>query len=448
MDINPFKQIHIRIVVHHLQKPMRKLLILLILINLFACQEKSKQSDLINLKLTEIDGYGPFEKRFAFLDWTPLAEKGSWANTEVKTNGIPKTWTKSNVIQVWFDSHQFAFQNYKQGNLNEEFFNDLKVSWKIDLNKRKLSEKPINCFVHVAIGTNQNDELEYIIDTNHNNDFSDDEILKPTPRAFELDYKKLIDNSKSVVAQISTNSGIKEKEIKILVLSTSDGDLIYNFPQIAETTYQGSKILISNGFSNLTYDEKSFITIDKKNPEIVGLNEFLEINNSFYKNIGVDINSNELQLLKMPKDTVLYSSRIGFNAKPFIVKQLESNDSLELDSFKNKLLYLEFWGTWCAPCVKEIPNLKKAYAETDRNDVEFLGVAVFDTKEKLKNTIEKYDINWPQVLDADANKFKESYNVTGYPTSFLINKKGKIIAKNLRGEKLLDTLNYYLKETK
>ncbi|WP_370227506.1 TlpA family protein disulfide reductase [Mesoflavibacter sp.] len=427
---------------------MKKLTILLVLINLFACQEESKQCDLINLKLTEIQGYGPFEKRFGFLDWTPLTEKGIWGNTEIKTTGIPKNWTKSNVTQVWFDSHQFAYQNYKQGNLSDEFFNDLKASWKIDLNKRKLSEKPINCFVHVAIGTNQNDELEYIIDTNYDNDFSDEEILKPTPRAFELDYQKLIEKSKSVVAQISTNSGIKEKEIKILVLSTSDGDLIYNFPQIAETTYQENKILVSNGFSNLTYDDKSIIAIDDENTEIVGLNEFIKINNDLYKNLGVDINSNELRLLEMPKDTILYSSRIGFNAKPFTVKKLDSNDSLKLDNFKDKLLYLEFWGTWCAPCINEIPNLKKAYDETDRNDVEFLGVAVFDTKEKLKSAIEKYEINWPQVLDADSDKFKESYNVSGYPTSFLIDKKGKIIAKNLRGEKLLDTLNYYLKETK
>ena len=61
---------------------MKKLLILLILFNLFACQKESKKSDLIHLKLKEIEGYGPFEKRFGFLDWTPLTEKGIWGNTK------------------------------------------------------------------------------------------------------------------------------------------------------------------------------------------------------------------------------------------------------------------------------------------------------------------------------------------------------------------------------
>ena len=439
---------HSRTVVHHLKNSMRILLLLLVTILSSACQQESKNSEIINLSLTEIEGYGPFEKRFGVLGWKPLSEKGIWANTEIKTTGTPANWTKSNVVQVWFDAHQFAYQNYIQGNLSDEFFNNLKESWKIDLDKRKLSDIPIDCFVHVAIGKNQNEELEYIIDTNNNYDFLDEEILKPTPSAYELEYNKLIDKSKTVIAQISTNDGIKEKEVKILILSTSDGNLIYNFPKIAETSFLGNKILVSNGFSNLTYNDKSLIAIDSENSEVVGLNEFIEIDNSLYKNLGVDINSNELQLLKMPKDTILYSSRVGFNAKPFSVKQIESNDSLKLENFNDKLLYLEFWGTWCAPCIDEIPNLKKAYDGTDRNDVEFLGVAVFDSKEKLKNAIGKYEINWPQVLDADSDKFKESYNVTGYPTSFLIDKKGKIVAKNLRGDKLLDTLNYYLKKTK
>lgn len=57
---------------------------------------------------------------------------------------------------------------------------------------------------------------------------------------------------------------------------------------------------------------------------------------------------------------------------------------IKLSSFNKKLLYLEFWGSWCVPCIKEIPNLKRAYEKTNREDIEFLGVAVFDTKEKLK----------------------------------------------------------------
>ena len=126
--------------------------------------------------MKEVDGYGPFKKNFAFLDWKTLSEKGIWANTEIEISGVPEKWAKSNVVQIWFDANQFAFQNYKLGNLNEEFFNELKESWKIDLLERNLSEKPINCFVHITIGKTYNDKLEYVIDTNNDKDFSDEQI--------------------------------------------------------------------------------------------------------------------------------------------------------------------------------------------------------------------------------------------------------------------------------
>lgn len=427
---------------------MKKLIILILSLIILSCNKESAPSNLISLKLTEFKSYGPFPQMFSALDWTPLSEKGIWANTEIKTTGVPQTWTYSNVAQVWFDSHQFAYQNYILGNLSEKTFNNLKKSWKIDLEKRKLSNKPIDCFVHVAIGANKDGQLEYIIDTNNDKDFSDEQIKKPEQMRKGIDLNKVIEESQSIVAEISTNSGIQKKEIKFLILADGQGNLIYNFPQIARTNFLENEILVSNGFSNIPYDDISQIAINKENPEVVGLNEIILIKNSFYKNLGVDINKNELHLLKLPKDTIIYASNVGFNAKPFNVKQLESNDSLKLEDFNNKLLYLEFWGTWCAPCIDEIPNLKIAYDASDRNAIEFLGVAVFDKKEKLKNAIEKYGLNWPQVLDTDANQFKESYNVTSYPTSFLIDPNGKILAKNIRGKKLLDTLNYYSELTK
>lgn len=426
---------------------MNKFIVLFVLLTFLSCKNEPESADYINLKLTEVNGFGPFGKSFNSLIWSPISENKAWKNTEIKTIGLPGNWTKSNINQVWFDSHQFAYQNYKLGNLTKDYFNTLVENWEIDLKKRKLSDNPINCFVHIAIGENEKQELEYIIDTNNNNDFSDEKTQKPTLIESGLDYENLIEKSQTVIAEISTNNGIKKKEIKILVLSDSNGGLLYSFPHFAKTNYLENEIFVSNGFSNITYEEETSIILNKSKTEVIGLNEFIEIENSFYKNLGVDMNSNELQLLKMPKDTILYSTRVGFNAKPFSVKQLEVNDSLKLGDFKDRFLYLEFWGSWCAPCIEEIPNLKKAYDMTNRNDVEFLGVAVFDTKETLKKTITKYHINWPQVLNSDANKFKENYNVIGYPTSFLIDKKGKIIAKNLRGEKLLDTLNYYLKQT-
>lgn len=425
---------------------MKKRIISILFLLLLSCHKETTNSKFINLKLIDIDGYGPFPKGFSFLNWDPLIKNPDWKNTEVKTCGVPEKWIQSNINQVWFDSKQFAFQNYKQGKLSEDFFNKLVKFWKIDLTKKQLSEKPIDCFVHIVIGKNENGELEYIIDTNNNKDFSDEEIQKPILDNPNLDYEQIVKNTKSVKGEINTNNGVKKKEFKIVVLKTNDGKFIYNFAQHVKTTYLENTILVSNGFFDPSYYHHSYVSIGEKNSKISHLNEFILINKSIYKNLGVDIRSNELRLQKMPKDTILYSTEIGFNAKPFSIKKLETKDSISLIDYKDKLLFLEFWGTWCKPCINEIPNIKKAYNKTSRKDIDFLGIAVHDTKMKLKNIIEEHDIEWTQVLESESKKMRREYNVKGYPTSFLINKKGKIIAKNLRGEKLLDTLNYYINQ--
>ena len=106
-------------VVNHLRPLMKKLIILILSLIILSCNKESAPSNLISLKLTEFKSYGPFPQMFSALDWTPLSEKGIWANTEIKTTGVPQTWTYSNVAQVWFDSHQFAellnFSSHRRG---------------------------------------------------------------------------------------------------------------------------------------------------------------------------------------------------------------------------------------------------------------------------------------------------------------------------------------------
>lgn len=231
---------------------MKKLAILLLILFSLSCSTEKKDPNRIRLALKDVEGYGPFQQIFGRLDWRPISEKGIWAKTEVATAscGIPNSWSYSNVAQVWFDSHQFAYQNYKSGNLSDSTFSKLKKAWNIVLDKRKLSEKPVKCFINVAIGANKKGELQYIIDSNYNNDFSDESIVTAPEMGPDLDFNKAVKEAQTVMAEISTHKGIMQKEVKLLILSNGRGNLIYNFPQIAKTSYLGEEILVSNGFAN------------------------------------------------------------------------------------------------------------------------------------------------------------------------------------------------------
>lgn len=410
---------------------------------LFLVSLKSNSpEDIVELSIKFVDGYGNFQPGFAVLG-QGVPSDNPWSKTIAQNlKGIPKDWADIVVNYVWFDVRQFAFQSYKQGMLSEEFFKELQTSWNINLDKRPFSDEPIKCFVYLIYGMDNNGVTKYKVDTNNNLDFSDDTDYSP----IKIDWGKLdslADKfSHSVKYESFRDGKVVELTAPLLILSNGKGSLLRNISQHGETELNGTKIFISSsGFTSTDYEPASICKLDSRD-ELINEKEFIVIGNHIYQNLGVNIDKQVLRLKKQPKDTVIYSSQVGFNAIPFTVKEFTTRENLSLDLYKGKFLYMEFWGSWCGPCLKELPEIKKAFNGIDKSKIDFLGIA-FDKAEPLKKLLEKEKIEWKQIMREDEDGIIEDYNISSYPTSFLINPNGKIIAKNLRGKKLLDTLNYY-----
>ena len=142
----------------------------------------------------------------------------------------------------------------------------------------------------------------------------------------------------------------------------------------------------------------------------------------------------------------IISSSIGQLA-PEINLPGADGKALALSSFKGKIVLIDFWASWCGPCRKEMPNVVKAYAKFKSKGFEIFGVSLDDSKERWVEAIAKDGITWPQVSDLkkwDANVVRD-YNISSIPFTVLLDREGKIIAKNLRGEdldkKLAEVLN-------
>ena len=114
----------------------------------------------------------------------------------------------------------------------------------------------------------------------------------------------------------------------------------------------------------------------------------------------------------------------------------------------NKYVLLDFWASWCGPCMGEMPFLKEAYAKYHKKGFEIFGVS-FDSKaEAWKGAIAKQNMKWVNVslLESFNNAAAEEYVVESIPTNFLIDcSNGEIIAKNLRGEAVAEKLAELLK---
>jgi len=112
--------------------------------------------------------------------------------------------------------------------------------------------------------------------------------------------------------------------------------------------------------------------------------------------------------------------------------------NVSLSDFKGKVVLLEFWGSWCGPCREGNPDLVKIYNEFRNKDFEILGVAADNKKNDWINAVQQDSLAWKNVSDlgGDKNKAVLIYGISYYPANFLIDRKGNIIAKDLRGEEL------------
>jgi len=120
---------------------------------------------------------------------------------------------------------------------------------------------------------------------------------------------------------------------------------------------------------------------------------------------------------------------------------------LSLFDYQGKYILLEFWASWCGPCRKENPNLVQTYNEYKDKGFEIFGVSADVSETAWKKAIEKDGLFWPQVceLKGSENSGAFIYGVFEIPTNYLIDKQGKIIAKNLRGVELRNKLKEIFK---
>ena len=107
----------------------------------------------------------------------------------------------------------------------------------------------------------------------------------------------------------------------------------------------------------------------------------------------------------------------------------------------NKYVLLDFWASWCGPCMAEMPHLKEVYAAYHKKGFEIVGVTRDHKREMWLGAIEKHQLNWIQLgsMNASSNPVSEAYGVQGIPSNFLFDcSTGKIVAVNLRGEAVME----------
>ncbi len=82
-----------------------------------------------------------------------------------------------------------------------------------------------------------------------------------------------------------------------------------------------------------------------------------------------------------------------------------------MGDFKGKYLFIDFWATWCKPCVEQMPELASLYGKVDTDRVAFLGIVGEDRPDRLKKFLQKKPTAWPQIFSDTTNRLVEAYNI-------------------------------------
>ncbi|MEM9830114.1 MAG: TlpA disulfide reductase family protein [Bacteroidota bacterium] len=431
-----------------------------LLFTIVACQPKEAPNELL-VSMEKVVGSGPFYPGKGAL--SPIAPESELSPLTEKITGLPEGLDSLLEIGQWeADFIQWIYQGY----YNQLIDSTLAYRWLDELKPEdtaKYTKEMVDGQIAIAFGKNASGQKVVIVDTNNNEDFSDEKTLVFTQED-SLAYTAELnpDKDRLAVFQITyeryDGQRVVEEEKWLQV-----NPYFYNRYWVGTLEYQRGVVSLNNrdyylSLSNSFYrpvyrPDNIVVAVEDSFPEeynykipkdsMFAYQEMMSLGDELYQIVDVSLTGDELRLKKHPKGEVWRGTQVGATAYAIDTLTI-TGDSYQVPN--GKLLLVDFWGTWCSPCRRELPFLKDAYAFFGGEQFEVVGIAS-DKLDKLQEFVSEQALPWPQIHQEKPNQqIIEQYRVIGYPTTYLIGGQGEILAKNnsLRGHQLIQTVQSQL----
>ena len=427
---------------------MRKLTLLIGLIAMIGCAERDSG---LEITLNESEGFGVF---------FPSQSVLSPAREQLSYTGVLENIVEYVVRTISMQPEQDFWMSYKKGDMSAEQFGNLMTHFEIDT--LLLTDKAVNHKVKILIGTNDQGKRVIIPDRNNDRDFSNDEVFEYD---YPLDIEKQLEvhNALPVIdaeVQLFVENELIDHTVK-LVLSpyertsrityhtASDTEKKYHLFASMPVHRQGSvkidnvtyTVHVANDFRGPLYNRSNtrvFISPDSIMPaQILGdiphsVGEVINLDGVDYKIESVSPLGGHIRLGYLGENQRPSGIAEGYFVPEFIAATLEQ-EKFRLDDYPDKYILLDFWGTWCNPCIRLIPDLKELNAEFKDASFQLVGVAYDNDAEMVSDFVKENEMDWVHLFvdrnQRDGGSLVDDFQVTSFPTKILINPSGKIVAR-------------------
>ena len=112
----------------------------------------------------------------------------------------------------------------------------------------------------------------------------------------------------------------------------------------------------------------------------------------------------------------------------FTLNSIDQEETIKLSDLRGKIVMVDFWSSWCPPCRQEAPELQKAYEDFQDQDVEFVGIAIWDVDSETRKFKNAYGLEYPILVDP-RGAIAVEWGVLGLPEKFFLNREGEVVKK-------------------
>jgi len=211
------------------------------------------------------------------------------------------------------------------------------------------------------------------------------------------------------------------------------------------TTALGDSILSKFIQSN----PNNFYSLDLLNRSFPSLKGQPALVNTLYNTLSNELKNSYTGKLLNKKIMAHPHLIIGKDLPTFELSNAEG-DLVNLEDFRGKYVLVDFWASWCGPCREEFPYLRSLYNEYKSKNFEILAVSIDESRADWLSAIDNDKLSWTNVLDTGgfSGELYQVFGLKGVPDNFLLDKEGKIVARNLRGSQLKTVLDKLILQNK